>query len=186
MIKECNVLGSGPSRKSYVPNDLPTIGCNFPWTKVNWTLMFDYQPLMKYFEDASVFPPNLQFIVSKHCYDYLKKQNLLHKIEDRIISIFNKHKLVSVEFSGSSGHYAAEWMIHRGFTKLNLYGMDNYFGDILCKDNFCHLEGADHYIDNVTKNALTESQLLKRGLDWQLAWKRIIKYNPNVEFNFVR
>jgi hypothetical protein len=185
-MKEGNVLGSGPSRISYIPNNLPTIGCNFPWTRVDWTLIFDYQPTLKWLETPSVFPQKLPFIISEHTYKYLKTKNLLHKIRHRIIDVFKKHNLSSIEFAGSSGHYATEWMIRQGFTKLNLYGMDNYFGDLKVLDNFSHQPGTLHYIDNINLTQYSEETLLRRGREWQISWKRIIKYNPNVEFNFIR
>jgi hypothetical protein len=186
MLKEGNVLGSGPSRVSYIPNGLPTIGCNFPWTKVDWTLIFDHEPILKWLETPSVFPEGLPFIISWHCYDYLKKNKLLDKIESRIICVFKRYNSnPNLEYPGNAGHYATEWMIKQGFNKLNLYGMDNYFGDLLCKDNFSHQLGAIHYIENIDAN-WSEEQLVKRGKDWQTVWKRIIKCNPQVEFNFIK
>ena len=183
MLKECNVLGAGPSRVSYVPNDLPTIGCNFPWTNVDWTLLFDTNTISKWFDQPSVFDDDVKFVMSEFCYNYYKKTGELERFKHRIHSVFSHPKLNTVRWRGSSGHYATEWMISQGYNKLNLYGMDNYFGDIHCLNNYSH-DGVGTY--NLNHDKYTEEELTQRGLDWQLAWKRIINHNPNVEFNFVK
>jgi hypothetical protein len=185
-MHECNVLGSGPSRKSYIPNELPTIGCNFPWTRVNWLVFFDVQPILKYLENKKLISDDVKFIVSKHAYDYLKEQNLILEIQNKIECVYKKHNVSTIEYSGNSAHYAVEWAIYKGFKKINIYGCDNYFGDLECTENFTHNKNSEHYIENLWVNVNPKENLLKRGREWQLCWKRIIKYNSNIEFNFVR
>jgi hypothetical protein len=185
-IKEGNVIGSGPSRVSYIPNDLPSIGCNFPWCKVDWIIAIEKYPILNWLEDPSIFDEHSQFIIDTIVYNYLKQENILDKVKHKIHSIYKRHNMSSVVFEGSSGHYATEWMISQGFNKLNLYGMDNYFGDILCADNYSHQPDRKFYAPNRSKELYSEQQLIQRGKEWKIGWERIIKYNPNVEFNFVR
>jgi len=183
LIKEGNVLGAGPSRISYIPNGFPSIGVNYPWTNVEWTLFFDVIPINVWLERPEVFDDEVKFVISEHCYNYFKKTKQLDLFKHRIYSVFSHPKLASVRWRGSSGHYAAEWMISQGYNKLNLYGMDNYFGDLKCLSNYSHDNiGTQNY----NLNEYSDEELIQRGKDWQLAWKRIIKQNKHVEFNFVR
>jgi hypothetical protein len=186
IIKEGNVLGAGPSRISYIPNHLPSIGCNFPYAKVNWIMTIEEVVILKWLEDPSIFDPEAKFIINQNVYSYLKRENILNKVKHKIHSIYKIHNISSIEFTGSSGHYAAEWLISQGFNKLNLYGMDNYFGDTLCENNYSHQPNTSYYMSSRSKEFYTPEQLIQRGKEWQTSWQRIIKYNPNVEFNFVR
>jgi hypothetical protein len=185
-IKECNVLGSGPSRVSYTPNKLPSIGCNFPWTKVDWTIIFDPAPLIRLAENPKLIDSSTGLIISKHAHLHIKHHNLIQKIPHAIIAIYKNISRPHYGFKRSSGHYAAQWMIAKGFTKLNIYGCDNYFGDLKCVDNYSHTPGTDHYIENLNLQVYSDKKLEQRGLEWQHSWNMLIKQHPNVEFNFVK
>jgi hypothetical protein len=186
ILKECNVLGSGPSRKSYIANDLPSIGCNFPWTRVDKTVIFDSAPIIKLLENNNLIPLETKIIISNYCYDCLISNKLYDSIKHRIDSIIKIESLSYQHFRRSTGHLAAEVMIYEGYNKLNLYGMDNYFGDLLCLNNFSHQEGADHYIENLNLKVYTEKELIIRGDQWRKSWNYMIKKYKHVEFNFIK
>lgn len=181
---ECNVLGSGPSRKSYVPNNLPSMGCNIPWTKVDYLIISDEIVMEKIcLDDMEI---DFKLILSEEAHSYLTKNNLLSKYENKIDSIFQGMRGL---FSRKScGHYACLTMISKGFTKLNIYGCDNYFGDNICLDNWVHNKENPHYISENSEfyGPRNNSQVYQRGLDWKKFWNQLIKKYPNVEFNFIK
>jgi hypothetical protein len=185
-IKECNVLGSGPSRVSYVPNELPSIGCNFPWTKVDWTIIFDPDPLVRLADNPALIDLDTQLIISKHALIHIKHHKLIDKIPHKIAATYKNISHPEYGFKRSSGHYAAQWMISMGYNRLNIYGCDNYFGDLYCTDNYSHTPNTAHYIDNTNLKVYSDEQLRNRGKEWHHAWKMLEKQHPNVEFNFVR
>ena len=182
---ECNVLCSGPSRKSYIQNDLPSIGCNFPWTKVDYTIIFDFPAIDKLCENPLLIDDSVKLVIHQRVYGHLKHTNKLDILKSKIDSIFNYPIGNTAEFFRSSGHYAALYMISMGFTKLNIYGCDNYFGDDRCVDNYTHQIGFPHYIENTNLINFGEERLIKRGVSWRDEWHKMIKQHPNIHFNFI-
>lgn len=185
-MMEGNVLGSGPSRKSYIPNDLPSIGCNFPWTRVNWTIIFDEPVIDKLVEQPNLISIETKLILHSRLVPHLTVNHYTSMLRPRIDSIFSFTRIEEKQYYISSGHYAALWMINKGFNKLNLYGMDNYFGDLVCGDNYTHIQGTQHYLPNTVKDKYSEQQILARGHHWKDGWDLIQKQHSHVEFNFVR
>ena len=184
-MKECNVLGGGPSRISYIPNDLPTIGCNFPWTKVDYTVINDVDVITKLIEFPELLSEEIGIIFHQKAYNYLLKSNII--LTNRTKSIFTFYRINNELISRNTGHYAALWMIREGFTKLNIYGCDNFFGDLVAEESFTDTlirnSESKYYISRITK---TIDERIERGRRWKLNWDIMIEQNPNVEFNFVR
>ena len=181
---ECNLLCSGPRKQSYEPNGLLTIACNVPWTKVDYTVIFDEVVLMKIVEIPSVIDAETKLIISSRAYQELIRTKSKTKLKNKIACVFKYSSLSEKEFLRSSGHYAAEWAIFKGFTKLNIYGCDNWFGDFKCLDNNMHDITKPHYIKNFNVDFSADVQTA-RGLYWKQSWEKMIKQNPNVEFNFI-
>jgi hypothetical protein len=184
MIKECNVLGNGPSRVSYIPNDLPSIGCNSPWCEVTWSVISDVEIIKKYINDELYMSESLKILLSDYAYKSLKSENLFDKIKSQVIVIYKHPVKTGFKFSQSSAHFATEWMITQGFNKINIYGCDNYFGDLLNLNSYTHEFGTLEYKQNELVHA--EQERILRGKDWQKAWKVIINKNSNIEFNFIK
>jgi hypothetical protein len=181
MIKECNVLGNGPSRKSYVPNDLPSIGCKFPWTKVDITTLVCHNSVNSFVLSPNLIPDTTKILLKQKAYDYVIKNNYKEIVKDRILGIYN-----STNLRTSAGHDACLWMISQGYNKLNLYGFDHYFGDILCLDSYTE-NVTQKMPDNVKKAKDTGDidWFKKRNNDWMNSWKVIASKYPNVELNFI-
>ena len=184
-LKECNIFGSGPSRKSYVPNDLPSIGCNFPWTKVQSTLMIDTEAIDKLCLNTSLIEVETNLILHKDIYYYLLQTNKIHLLKNKIHSIF-KLKESTQKFKLSSGHNACLYMISNGFNKLNIYGCDNFFGDDTCLENISHDKSLPNYIENAFLQICSIDVLTERGIFWRGYWHKMIKQYPHVEFNFIK
>jgi hypothetical protein len=184
MIKECNVLGSGPSRKSNVSNRLPSIACNIPWTYAEWTVIFDSAIIDTLITNPECIDTNTKIILCDVAYNYIEKNNLTEHFKYRINTVFKYNKIGGMR--KSSAHFACDWMIHLGYNKLNIYGCDNYFGDIMCTNTFTHDKENKYATENINHAKYTDDEMIKRGKEWQEAWKLMIKKYKHVEFNFVR
>lgn len=182
--KECNLLCSGPSRISYKENNIPTMGCNIPWAKVNWTIIFDSIVLEKIIDFPDFLHKDTKLIISNHAKSEMKLQNKLNLLKHDIAGTFRHHYSTTHILKRSTGHYAAEWLIHMGYTKINIYGCDNWFGDDLCLENYMHDESNPLNIpnENIEKGI---NYVKYRGYKWRKSWQRLINQNPNIEFNFI-
>jgi hypothetical protein len=181
---ECNLLCSGPRKKSYKKNGLPTIGCNIPWTDVDYTIIFDEVVLMKIIEMPDIIKEDVKLILSTVAYQELRRTKSVDKLKNKIECVFKYNSLSEKIFLRSSGHYAAEWAIFKGFKKLNIYGCDNWFGDMKCLDNNMHNKANPFYIKNLNED-FDEKYQIMRGEYWKKSWEKMIIQNPSIEFNFV-
>jgi hypothetical protein len=184
MIKECNVLGNGPSRKSYIPNDLPSIGCKFPWTKVDITTLVCHNSVNAFLQSPHLIPDNTKILLKQKAYDYIMDNGYSDIFKNRILGVYKSHNLRT-----SAGHDACLWMISQGFNKLNLYGFDHYFGDILCLDSYTTNAPNINLPRNIRNKDINDSKDLdwfkKRNTDWLDSWKVIAAKYPNIELNFI-
>lgn len=181
-VGECNVLGSGPSRKSYIPNNLITIGCNIPFCRVDYNVVFDENVLLKILENPKCINEDAKYIISNITHEVIKRDEKLKKFfEPKIDSLY---KMMNGERK-SSAHYACLAMISKGFNKLNIYGCDNYFGDRNCLDNWTHNIENPHYIPENLNNRLSKDTLFNKCESWNRSWHIMINQHPKVEFNFI-
>jgi hypothetical protein len=194
ILTECNLLGSGPRRNMFIDNlDMVNIGCNFPWTRFDYTIIDHRAPLYKLISTPESIPEPTKLVISNNCLKFLKEENFYNQLKDRIDSVFVHYDTLTYGIKNrkknilnrSSLHYAAEWAIYKGFKKLNIYGCDNWFGDLACTKNWSHTPNTVHYIDPTKTTFLDEHALQERGKKWIETWKYLIKYYSNVEFNFV-
>ena len=185
VTRECNILGSGPSRISYRENELISIGCNFPWTKVDMTIFFDIEAIYRLCETPTLIDQNTKLIIHQRVYSDLNQSKKIGGLKYRIGGVFNSPLSFNQKFTRSSGHYAASWMINLGYNKLNIYGCDNFFGDDLCLINYSHEPSTPHYIENPNIERYSVEQLKTRGKTWREEWHKMIKQHPKVEFNFI-
>jgi hypothetical protein len=185
MIKAGNVLCSGPRRRSYVPNELPSIGCNFLWTDAQWTIIKHPIVIHTLLKSPDIMPEHTRLIVEYECLRHLKDDGVYDQIKHRIHSIFKYKGMIS----RSTGHNAAEWMIQQGFNYLNIYGCDNWFGDVTCTDNWAHCNDNPNkvYNENLIMGYSKDEidHLTTRGHNWKTAWVYLINKYTGVTFNFV-
>ena len=182
MAKSCNILCSGPSRKSYIDNGLVNIACNIPWTRAEYTVVGDPAVILKDIE-VNCISLDTKLVLSNLCVEWLKATNKFEQIKHRVHSIY-KIQENFIKLKRSTGHYACEWAISQGYNELNIFGCDNYFGDNLCIDNWSHEKGQSHYMENHNLKRFKED-LQIRGLKWRHHWSVLINKYNNVKFEFI-
>jgi hypothetical protein len=178
---ECNVLGNGPSRVLYKPNKLISIGCKFPWTKVDYTTLVCRGSVNAFVNNSNLIPIDTKIILKEKSYCYIIENNYMSFFEGRIEGIYSDNK----NFRRSVGHDACIWMIEKGYKKINLYGIDHYFGDLAIKSYTTDM-GID-YPKNMLRAIESNNQFwfVERRKQWMEAWDSIFKKYPDVIFNFV-
>jgi hypothetical protein len=175
----CNVLCNGPSRISYKENNLPSIGCNIPWSSVNYTVIFGNDVIDIVDEDMNLIPQSTKLIVSNITLEYLKQKNLLIKFKNKIYSVYN----YDLNHRYSVGHVAVLTMISMGFKNIDVYGCDNYFDDLLCTDSYTRKWKI------TTKNLKkfhNEAELINRGKKWKEEWSYILKKYNKINIKFIK
>lgn len=190
MIKECNIVGAGPSKSSFEKNDLVTIQCNFLWTHdVDFCIALDPIVPLKMLDNPDLLPSHVKLIISKFAKQHITALNRYQELTPKLEAVFNITE-GNMERKRSTGHYAAEYMISQGYNKLNLYGFDNWFGDKLCIDNWTHTKNTPHYVYVEIyhePNTFTQKipELMERSKFWNDQWQLLITKHSDVEFNFI-
>lgn len=191
--KTCNILCSGPRRKSYEPNGYDNIAVNFPWTTdIKYMVFSDVTIPPKLMEIPDLVEPNTKLVIGTSVREFLGGQGLWERFRE----LFHIHSIYEFSektqklgtYKRSSGHYACEFAISQGYKKLNIFGCDNWFGDRLCIDNWSHKKGTRHYLQNDLyefKWQMLTHELNVRADFWNKHWHELIKKYPAVEFNFV-
>lgn len=192
--KICNILCSGPRRKSFVQNGYTNIAVNIPWTNnIEYMVFSDttIPPVLLKYPD--IVEPQTKLIIGPGVIEILKGMQRWEEFR----SLFNVQGMykftedrnsITTGYARSSGHYACEFAIGQGFTELNIYGCDNWFGDRLCIDNWSHKKGTRHYIPNDLYEHDWEfhvGSLNDRADFWLVHWKHMVKKYHNVKFNFI-
>jgi hypothetical protein len=161
------VLCNGPSRNDYEPStDYGfTIGCNIPWTKVDATVIIDTEIIHYLAKHSELIIPSYFSRKAWMVTDGIKKRNLF---EPYLI------ELVDPNYTWhSAGHIAAEIMIRKGFTEIDIFGCDSWFENTL--------ESHTH------KYSDTSSFSVNACINgWKTRWKTMMENNPNVSLNFIR
>lgn len=165
---ECNILGSGSRRDLFTPNNLISIGCNVPWTAVQYCCIIDNSAL-DFINTKN--QDNHKFILLKHVFKYAehkKMLNIIKKTEATIVASESNY------YKFSSAHYAAVYMIHLNYKYLNIYGCNSWFDD------------ADWY-DSYTNQFMKKPQKILNNIGslWNNGWKYLKDKYPNVCFNFI-
>ena len=163
------LLGNGPSRELYLKNvfDYDTVvGCNAPWTRVDWTVVWDKEVIHVWSKNMDLIKVPTYF--SRDAWattDAIKKRDL-----------FQPHFAGFVQRSemyDTSGHIACRLLIEHGYKEIDLYGFDSYWEDTI--------ESISHDIFN-NRSALPESLCDK----WRKIWAKIQRTNKDVKLNFKR
>lgn len=163
---KCAILGNGPSRTLYIKSDFDlVIGCNIPWTEVDYTIIRDLDPIKVWMKDLSVIKcPSI--ISSDICSD-IDPEFKSHLVKlGLIVNVFE----TIPNLHWSTGHYAAKLAIDWGYTELHLYGFDSLWSNNL---------------DSSTREYIPDAPMVDRYI-WRRTWHWLINDNPNVVFNFIR
>jgi hypothetical protein len=163
------VLCNGPSRKLYKSRqgyDF-VIGCNFPWTDVDATVVLDKEVVKKWSKDLSLITCETYFSVEAWRYtDSLKKRELFRPyFKDIINPKYPYH---------TSGHNACEIAIKLGYTDIDIYGCDSYFSNVT-KTYTRTLITTKHASDGSSKHII----------GWRKRWNEIISNNTDVNIEFI-
>lgn len=163
---KCAILGNGPSRIAYSPEkkyDL-VIGCNIPWTKVDFTMIMDPDVITAWSKNHDLIdvPICAGTAAWRHSDGIKFRWYILEK------NLFKE--LFKVPANYSSGHLAAKKAIELGYKELDLYGMDSYFEDTM--ETYTRQHVADNPMNHVQR--------------WRSLWDELKSSNPDVVFNFIR
>ena len=168
---KCAILGNGPSRSLYSPenNYSIIIGCNIPWTKVDWTMVMDEEVILAWSKNPQLITCPLYASVEAWRYSAAIKFREYIIGQSLFLGLFERPKEIS-DIKYCSGHFAAIKAIELGYKHLDLYGMDSYFED--------NIESSTReFIPRVPTN---------NAAKWRKVWNEIISSNPEVVFNFIR
>lgn len=164
------VLGNGPCRKSFdtSKNYDYKIGCNFPWTKVDSTVILDTNVIVLWSRDQTLLDTPA----------YFSKKAWMITDEVKLRPYINSHDLflgfVDKEENDSSGNVACKKLIEMGYKYIDIYGMDSWF----TKDHNGNL-------DSYTRNFFPDKDGMNNSHKWKQSWMDTITRNPTVKFNFI-
>lgn len=162
---KCAILGNGPSHKLYDSSKEydTVIGCNIPWTTVDWTCIMDADVINAWQKNPDLI--TVPIYIATRVHDYACSLNMGMNVYGTFTL-----KRPEPETNYSSGHYAALKAIELGHTQIDLYGFDSYYtGSIESITR-------KHVLDNPANNAIK----------WRNLWNRIISSNQDVVFNFIK
>lgn len=201
---ECNILGNGPSRKSYVPNGNFSIGCKFLWTDADLSVILDNCIIDTFIQQPELIPEPTKLVIGVDNYFYAKQTLTPEQFEYLTSRTIEYYKIDSpAQFCNdpfpkdislrlvptskfrktlNTSHIAAELAIAKGYTKLNLYGIDNWFGDKTCMDSYIDI--GELYGFKLEKSNMLNVEIKTFG--WRQQWKYMINKYKHVEFNFVK
>lgn len=161
------ILGNGPSRNEYKGGYDLVIGCNVPFTEVNYTVIYDL-------EVAKLWQSNRDLIKCPAYFSIYAWHNIDEEFKSYIIdnNYYMGKAIYRLGDKFTSGHVAAQIAIDAGYNELDLYGFDSYFED-----------DVDSYTRQFLDTPLRGTSIVKY---WREEWKNLIEVNNNIKFNFKR
>lgn len=161
------ILGNGPSKAAYsnIGYDL-ILGCNIPWTQVDFTVITDDLIVWKILRNPSLIDSASGIYLPSHVHRRLVKSK-----DAAAKSLLNKDVRSFLRTgSTSTGHSAAQIAIHSGASSLWIFGCDSYFSNTVetCTPS-TSVSSPDAYVQR-----------------WRKLWQEYVNLHPNVSFNFVR
>lgn len=156
------VLGNGPSRHCFnTPTEYDVIvGCNIPWTKVDYLVVLDESVVDFWCDKES----GNKTIFSKRAY-----QRYLDSSSDLTPHVIFTEVAYGIE---TSAHIAVLFLIQLGYTAIDVYGCDSRFSNVT-------KSRTNDYVAPVRKSR----DFVKH---WNANWDEIIVNNPSITINFVR
>lgn len=163
------VLCNGPTRVVFddsMEYD-HVIGCNIPWTVVDFTVIMDSNIIDAWANDFEKIKVPA----------YFTPKAWMRTDELRI----RKYLLDNNRFLGliddplpSAGHYAAKVAINMGANELDIFGCDSMFE-----------QSVKSYTDMLV-NDVNEYFQVQRVENWREFWKKLQESHPEVSFNFIK
>lgn len=156
---KCAVLCNGPSRTLFNTPDGYNyiIGCNIPWTKVDTTVVIDFEVFDKWDNPTKFFST----------VDAWRDCRNKKKFSDYFLGFADKLKDYD-----SAGHVACRKLIKMNPSQIDIYGCDSWWENNT--ESFTH-----KYVDTRTIN------MDRHVIVWRERWKGLIESNPNIIFNFI-
>ena len=159
------VLCNGPSRIAFQEPERYNyiIGCNFPWTKVDSTVVLDIGVVQKWWKYEI---PSVPTWFSEHAWRETKFTNRKH-FQDNFLGLVKP-----LPQYDSSGHVACSKVIELGYTEIDIYGCDSWFTN----DTSSHTHQFwDTRPDDTTKHVI----------GWRKRWEAIMSGHPEVKITFI-
>jgi hypothetical protein len=170
MVKYGAVLGNGPSRKSFDATKQYDykIGCNFPWTDVDSTVILDTNVVVLWSKDYS--------LIKTPAYFTSKAWMLTDEVKMRPYILENNLFLgfVDKQENDSSGNVACKKLIEMGYNYIDIYGMDAWF----TKEH-------GYNVESYTRKYFPEKDGINNSYKWKQSWMDMIQKNPTVKLNFI-
>lgn len=165
------LLCNGPSRISYTQSEKYNyvIGCNVPWTEVDSTVILDKPLIEKWHLDRNLITVPVHF---GH-----KAWDMAQRLDRAFFASHWVSTVTTEPTNHSSGHTACELLIKYGYTSIDIYGCDAWFGG--SGDSFTR-----QFIDIESPNRIMRLHATLAG--WRMRWKQLIDSTPSVDFNFIR
>ena len=157
------VLGNGPSRESYFQSKLNydiVVGCNVPWTEVDFTVVLDEEVVRYWAEYPDLITVPTYF--SKHAWmetDAIRKRSQFEQYFQGLV-------YPGPEYD-TSGHVACSLLIKQGCDEIHVYGADVMFDDTL--------ESRSHHL--FKNHPDLDSKAHMQG--WRKRWQKLVDINPN-------
>lgn len=159
------VLCNGPSRILYKNTGYDyIIGCNFPWTNVDSTVILDIQVVHKWLKDK-MQPVPIWF--SRHAWRECHHRDRNY-FKDYFLGLVDQQK----DFD-SCGHVATRKVIELGYTDIDIYGCDSYFENKI--DSYTH-----QYVANISP------KLIKQMEGWRKRWDALVESNDHINITLIR
>jgi hypothetical protein len=163
------ILGNGPSRESYFQSkttyDL-VVGCNVPWTTVDFTVVLDEEVVQRWAREPDLITFPTYF--SEHAWretDAIKKRPFFEQYFKGIVKPLPEYD--------TSGHVACSLLIKLGYGEIHVFGADVMHTDTL--------ESRSHQL--FKNHPPTNSKKHMQG--WRARWKTIVDDNPQTKVEFV-
>lgn len=161
------VLCNGPSRVLWNGDstyDL-LIGCNIPWTSVDYTVVLDSEVVQVMLKDPSQIKYKIYFGHRAWSFiESIRKQKVFDQYSLGVRYVEKNYH--------SSGHVAAEIALERGATQIDVYGCDSYWSN-----------DVSTYTRNFVDWYGTKVDETVAG--WRSRWITMQQENPKVKFVFV-
>lgn len=163
---KCAILGNGPSLNLYYSSDIQydyVIGCNIPWTDVDFTVIMDEDIIDVWAKNFNLIKVPTYFSVKAWARTDRSKIRQYLLDNNLFLGIITNRDLVS------TGHMAVKKAIETGCTELDLYGFDSYHNET---------------IDSITRDYVNNNPM-NNSKYWIKEWNNIMSNNPNIVFNFI-
>lgn len=165
------ILGNGPSRESYFHSDIEydsIVGCNVPWTEVDYTIILDEEVVEAWSKDLNLIKCPAYF--SRHAWEYIDRPlKARDKFADRFLGLVYP----APEYD-TSGHVACSLLIKNGYDEIHVYGADSMWKDTL--------ESRSH---ELFKNHPDQNSRAHIN-GWRNRWNHILDNNPQVKVEFIQ